>query len=220
MARDCVAVVRGKQIVQIEGEALRRAASRADRVIVDLGTGDGRWIYGLARGHPTWLCIGIDANARQMRGISFRAGRKPARGGTGNTWYLYRGVEDLPGPLGRLADEIHIQFPWGSLLKTVIQPDPVVLARIARIGRPRGTVTVQINAGILDDPRVIARLGLPRGLRDAPGRLSEGYAAAGIQLIGTSVSRGGAHTSWKGRLSGSHPRPVLLLKGIIMPCGS
>jgi 16S rRNA (adenine(1408)-N(1))-methyltransferase len=219
MVRGCVTVVRGKQIVHVDGEVLRRDASRSSRVVLDLGAGDGRWIYRFARGHPSWLCIGVDANARQMREVSVRAGRKPQRGGAANAWYICAGVETLPGPLRRLADEIHINFPWGSLLQATLAPDLLVLLRIAQIGKPGATLTARINTSILADPDVSARFRLPPGMEDVAGRLCRGYAAAGIQLVEASVSCGGPRTSWNRRLSAGHPRPVLSLHGIIAASG-
>ncbi len=216
MARDCVEVVRGKHVIQVDGEELRGQANRLDRVVVDLGAGDGRWIYRLARGHPAWLCIGIDANAQRLRDVSFRAGRKPGRGGTGNVWYLRAAVETLPGTLCSLADEIHIHFPWGSLLQATLRPDPLVLRRIAQIGRPGATLTVQINTTILDDPRVCSRFALPLGVQAIANRLYEGYAAAGIQLVRAGLSCGGPQTSWNRRLNQGRSGHILALEGIVM----
>ncbi len=216
MARDIVEVVRGKAVVQVDGEVLREEAQQFDRVIVDLGAGDGRWIYRLARRHPTWLCIGIDANAQRMRDASSRAGRKGYRGGTRNVWFVRTAVEALPPAFDRLADEIHIQFPWGSLLWASLRPDPLVLMRIARVGKPGATLQVQINAAILDDPRVCARFALPLGVDATRSRVSGGYAAAGIRLVSVRVAYGGPHTSWNRQLSRGHPGPVLMLDGVII----
>ncbi len=216
MARDCVEVVRGKHVIQVDGSVLREEVNRLDRVVVDLGAGDGRWLYRLAREHPTWLCIGIDANAQRLRDASFRAGRKPDRGGTSNVWYLRAAVEALPSTLGSLADEIHIHFPWGSLLQATLRPDPLVLMRIAQIGRPGATLTVQINATILDDPRVCARFALPLGAQTMTSRLYEGYAAAGILLEHAGISCGGSQTSWNRRLNQGRSGHIFALKGIVM----
>lgn len=216
MARDIVEVVRGKDVVQVDGEVLREEAQQFDRVIVDLGAGDGRWIYRLARRHPTWLCVGIDANAQRMREVSSRAGRKRDRGGTRNVWFVRTAVETLPPAFDRLTDEIHIQFPWGSLLRASLRPDPLVLTRIARIGKPGATLQVQINAAILDDPRVCARFALPLGVDAMRSRVCGGYAAAGIRLVSVRVAYGGPHTSWNRQLSRGHPGPVLVLDGVIM----
>jgi 16S rRNA (adenine(1408)-N(1))-methyltransferase len=215
MAHESVEVVRGKQIITIEGQILRGAAVQAEHVIIDLGTGDGRWIYRVARRSPSWLCIGIDANAHQMRDVSFRAGRKLSRGGARNLWFVRSAVERLPDALNDLADEIHIQFPWRSLLTAIYKPDVAILAKIARMGKPEAKFVVRINASILDDPRTWGRGDVPQNVVDAPGRLERPYAIAGIRLKTVEVKTEESPTSWGRRLGSGHADHVVVLEGIV-----
>jgi 16S rRNA (adenine(1408)-N(1))-methyltransferase len=48
-------------------------------VIVDIGTGDGRFVYQCARENPARFYIGIDANAKPLEKVSMRATRNPQR---------------------------------------------------------------------------------------------------------------------------------------------
>ena len=43
-------------------------------VVIDVGTGDGRWLFRLARARPEWFCIGVDANLDATRHVA-RHGR-------------------------------------------------------------------------------------------------------------------------------------------------
>ena len=70
-----LAVVRGRLIESVAPANIRRTAHAFARVIVDVGTGDGRWLYRTARAHPEWLCLGLDADAGMMREASRRASR-------------------------------------------------------------------------------------------------------------------------------------------------
>jgi len=172
MEEGTIAVVRGKQIVIIKGVALRACAAAALRAVVDLGAGDGKWIYRLARVHPEWLCVAVDANAAGMREASRRAGRKPSRGGAANAWFIRASAEALPPALGGLADEIHIHLPWGSLPRGLLRPEPALLARIARLGRPGAVLSIRVNRSVLDDPLIQWRLlrGRPDGTRSTVSR--------------------------------------------------
>ena len=96
MLPDGIDLVRGKKIERVAGLALRREAAAAERVVVDLGAGDGRWIFRIARAHPAWFCVGVDANADGISETARRAGRKPARGGAPNAWFLRAMVAALP----------------------------------------------------------------------------------------------------------------------------
>ncbi len=216
MGRDIVEVVRGKQVLQMDGSALEREATRYGHVVIDVGTGDGRWIYRLARVHPHWLCLGVDANAERMRESSFRAGRKLSRGGARNAWFIHAAVEALPPALHGLADQIHIYFPWGRLLEAVITPDPVLLANIAQLERSGATLTVRVNVMIVSDGQLGVRAA--RSLlrdQDLSARLGPGYARAGIRLIHAGLQHDSTHTSWNRRLNRGNSGYVIALYGTI-----
>ena len=55
---------------------------------MDVGTGDGLFVYNSARRNPDRLFIGIDANSRPLQKISERIHRKPAKGGLPNVLFL------------------------------------------------------------------------------------------------------------------------------------
>src|ERR1044071_8966443 len=79
-------------------------------VIVDIGTGDGRFVYQSARQNPKKFYIGIDANPSQLEKISQKIHKKPHKGGLANAIFLQVSVEDLPSELDGVADEVHIHF--------------------------------------------------------------------------------------------------------------
>ena len=65
----------------------------------------------------------MDANAKPLEKPSMKATRKPAKGGLANAMFVQAAVEDLPVEFDGVADEIHIHFPWGSLLRAVATGD-------------------------------------------------------------------------------------------------
>jgi 16S rRNA (adenine(1408)-N(1))-methyltransferase len=201
LAEGSIAVVRGKQVISMDGTALRLQAMAAARVVLDLGAGDGRWIYRLARSRPDWLCVAVDANAAGLREASRRAGRQASRGGAPNAWFLRASAEALPITLGALADEIYIHLPWGSLLRGLLEPRPALLAGIARLGKPGAVLAIRINRSALDDfldsPRLDRRSG---GHELNVGALAGPYAEAGIALKTVSLQPGDAVTTWGRRL--------------------
>lgn len=204
-----VVLVWGKQIVQVDRAALRRESVSFERVVVDLGAGDGRYAYRLARAHPTWFVLAVDASPDRMREASFRASRKPSRGGVANVRFLRAAVEHLPDAIERIADEIDVLLPWGSLLCAVIAPDSQALSRIARLGKPGARLHVVVNV-------LAARLGVPALLQeDIEARLVPAYAAAGIRIVNWYWGPERPNTSWGRRLSTGRPIPVVALNGTI-----
>jgi 16S rRNA (adenine(1408)-N(1))-methyltransferase len=65
-----------------------------------------------------------------------KATRKPAKGGLSNAMFIQAAIEDLPKELDGVATEIHINFPWGSLLKAGATGDSGILASLRRIAAP------------------------------------------------------------------------------------
>jgi 16S rRNA (adenine(1408)-N(1))-methyltransferase len=183
-------------------------------VIIDIGTGDGRFVYQSARENPTKFYIGIDANAKPLAKISMKATRKVAKGGTANALFIQAAVEDLPGELTEVADEIHIHFPWGSLLRAVAIGDLEVLRGLRRIMVVGGLLEVVIGVDAERDRREIERLQLPPLTLDhISSVLAPKYAASGFKI--TEKGNVAAHewphlrSSWARRLRGNDQRRVV-----------
>ena len=102
-------------------------------MVIDVGTGDGAFVYESARLNSSKLYIGVDANVRPLEKNSERICRRPQKGGMPNALYIRAAVESLPDELDGIADELHVHFPWGSLLRAVGRGDSVVLGKLRRI---------------------------------------------------------------------------------------
>jgi 16S rRNA (adenine(1408)-N(1))-methyltransferase len=58
--------------------------------------------------------MGIDPNVRPLAKISEKIYRRTGKGGAPNVVFLQAAVEELPDELTGIADEVHVQFPWGK----------------------------------------------------------------------------------------------------------
>lgn len=183
---------------------------------MDIGTGDGRFVSRAARENPRKFYVGIDAQKKPLEKISMKATRKPAKGGLPNVLFVQAAVEDLPEELDGAADEIHIHFPWGSLLKAVVWGDEAVLRSLRRISAPECLLEIVIGIDPVRDKTEIDRLGLPvlsvEYIRDI---LIPKYLAAGFELVETgSMSESEwskLETSWARKLQGGEGRRVSYL---------
>ncbi|MBS1793155.1 MAG: methyltransferase domain-containing protein [Acidobacteria bacterium] len=185
-------------------------------MIVDIGTGDGRFVSRSARANPRKFYIGIDANAKPLEKVSMKATRKPAKGGLPNALFVQAAIEDLPPELDESADEIHIHFPWGSLLKTIVTGDARALAALRRIAAPECLLEIVVGLDETRDRTEIERLGLPRLSEDyLRGELLPKFAAAGFEAAGCGFlppaewSR--LETSWARKLQTGGDREVVYL---------
>ena len=183
-------------------------------VILDIGTGDGRFVYQSARENPTRFYLGIDANAKPLEKISMKATRQPARGGAPNLLFVQAAIEDLPAELNDTANEIHIHFPWGSLLRAVATGDLEVLRNLHRVSAPGCLLEVVIGIDPVRDQSEIARLGLPSLSSDyINDLLAPRYETAGFSFresgVVTPADWSQLKSSWARRLQPNNQREVV-----------
>ncbi len=69
--------------------------------------------------------IGLDADPTRMRRASQHA--------PGNALFVVARAECLPVELDGAVSELSVCFPWGSLLRGLVTPSPVLLAGLARV---------------------------------------------------------------------------------------
>lgn len=180
------------------GELHARIASWPD-VLIDLGTGDGRFVLHTARAHPVQYVIGIDACRDPLREASRRA--------PDNALFLIANALDLPSELAGLASAITINFPWGTLLTGLLQEESPLLASLAMLVRPGATLEIRLNGGALAEAgwsleaggQQVQRLARMAGFRLAAPRSLAADALRAIQ------------TTWARRLAfGRDPRALYL----------
>ena len=185
-------------------------------IVLDIGTGDGLFVYQCARRNPRKFYIGIDANPRPLEKISEKIHRKPEKGGLANVLFLQAAVEDLPAELDGLTDEIHIHFPWGSLLGALALGDQAVLGNLRRLCAPGALLEVIIGLDAERDRSELDRLQiLELSLADVDSLLGPRYGRAGFEI----TERGerlpadwpDLQTSWAKRLAVNLHRSLIYI---------
>ena len=188
----------------------------AGGVVVDIGTGDGRFVYQSARLNPEKFFIGVDANPKALEKISEKIYRKPTKGGLPNVLFVRAAIENLPAEFDHVADEIHIHFPWGSLLRAVAAGEQDILSNLRRICAPRCLLEIVIGLDPERDRTEIERLGLPTLSNEyLETVLIDRYNAAGFDVLETGVMShtdwSHLQTSWARKLVGNTDREVVYL---------
>ena len=184
--------------------------------MIDIGTGDGLFVYQCARNNPQKFYIGVDANTRPLEKVSEKIHRKPAKGGLNNVLFVQASVEDLPAELGGIADELHVHFPWGSLLRAMVLGECSVLGNLRRVCAPRALLELVIGFAPQRDRAEWERLGLPPlTTLYIDSILVPQYERLGFKIrergvLGT-VEWARLQTSWAKRLSGNTNRSVMYI---------
>jgi 16S rRNA (adenine(1408)-N(1))-methyltransferase len=178
--------------------------------VVDLGTGDGRFVLATAAAEPETLVIGVDASALAMAEASRRAAAAPRHGGRPNAMFVVAAAEQLPPELDGIADLVAIGLPWGSLLRGALALDPAVAEGIARLVAPGGVVRILVAPATRD--RLAADLDVEARLAQslATDWLRHGLAVSEVRLA-TDDDIAATHSTWARRLglrAGDPDRPA------------
>jgi 16S rRNA (adenine(1408)-N(1))-methyltransferase len=185
-------------------------------VVIDIGTGDGLFVSQSARRNPQKFYIGVDASPRPLEKVSEKVHRKPAKGGLANVLFIQAAVEDLPPELNGVADEVHIHFPWGSLLRAVAVGDREALQNLRRICSPAALLEVVIGLDPERDISEIERLGIQSlSLEWIDFALAPEYSSAGFEIFERGLIASSEwpefQTTWAKRLKGNTSRALLYI---------
>jgi 16S rRNA (adenine(1408)-N(1))-methyltransferase len=211
----------GKQVVQVSGDEFAALRAGYRDVLVDIGTGDGKHAYHLARRRPDTLVIGLDANRDNLRQVSQRAAAKPARGGLPNALFLWESAESPP-PALRQVGELHVLMPWGSLLRGLFSSDGSMLRGLAELCADGARFLVTLNLHAWRPPVPEVGTAPEPTPASAMGPLAASYAPLGWHLQDAHYLSDSEiaelATSWTRRLGSS--RSSLAVLGLTGHIGS
>jgi 16S rRNA (adenine(1408)-N(1))-methyltransferase len=142
-------------------------AAGFDRVHVDLGTGDGAYALHIARSDPGTAVFGLDTNLDHLRGSRKRHPH--------NLRFVASDVLRFPVDTIPVAGLVTINFPYGSILRGLVEADSGLLARLDHLMGTNGRLDIRVNASALT----------ATGLN--PGTGPDEIAAAVRHLPGTRV---------------------------------
>jgi 16S rRNA (adenine(1408)-N(1))-methyltransferase len=176
-------VVRGKDVAELDADAVAALAAPYQRLVVDVGTGDGRLAYAYARDHPKAFVVALDPVKENLRELSHRARRKPGRGGLANVLFVWAAVERPPAELAGRADELHVVLPWGKLARGLLLAEPEVLDGLVTLAADGATLDLVLNAEVWEEPVPVEARDLPPlTVEGVTGTLAPRYRARGIEV--------------------------------------
>ncbi len=189
--------IRGKMSRDMNINELHGQCGCYNKILIDLGTGDGRFALDFAMRHPDWFVIGLDACRENLREHS-RATRP-------NLLFAICEAQSLPWELTGMASRLTINFPWGSLLSALLSGEPALMRGLASISNPQASLEIRLNAGALAE----AGAALDTGTACVRDRLMQaGWLMEPPQSISLAVLRS-LPSTWARRLAfGRDPRAM------------
>jgi 16S rRNA (adenine(1408)-N(1))-methyltransferase len=206
-------ILNGTKVIDATGDVINALRSDDRTTVIDLGAGDGRYVYESARDDAAALFVAIDPDAETLSDYAFRASRKPARGGVENAVFVVASVEALPPELVGIADRVRVNFPWGSLMRGLLEPDASVVRAVLGLAKPGGRVELVVSYDPSHDTGAFH--GPPLPLLDAAyleSTLLPAYRSAGAVVVEsrrlTQDEALAIPSTWGRRLLHARPRDV------------
>lgn len=147
-----------------------------------------------------------------MAESSLRAARPARKGGIANALFVVAAAERPPAELLGIADELTIQFPWGSLLRGALAAHGAseTAAGIAAVLRPGAVATILLSV----DPR--DGLELPSLETTSIADLAGRWRCHGVEVTcwrpATDEEISATASSWARRLRAGRDRVVWRLE--------
>lgn len=191
--------IRGRKSLELDLYGLMDRLANYKSIVLDLGTGDGRYARTLAEARPHWFVIGVDACRENLR--------EHSQAKLQNLLFIIASAQALPCELKGLFSHITINFPWGSLLAGLLTGDPELMCGLKTISSPQASLKLRLNSGAL------AEAG--KTLESGAERIYYNLLKAGWQLEHPVMMDAGAlkkfPSTWAKRLAfGRDPRAMMM----------
>jgi 16S rRNA (adenine(1408)-N(1))-methyltransferase len=207
----------GKTVSDLSDEDFVALCGPYGSMVMDVGTGNGKHAYQLARRNPESFVVGLDANPDNMRRTAAKAAGSARKGGLPNLVYLWESVERMP-TLPRPVTQLHVLMPWGSLLRGLLDDSLFVLDNLRAVCADGAEFLIALNLHAWRPAVPEVGDSAEPTPQSAMAELAERYKARGWDLTEAkyldSAEIDALETSWTKRLNSSRQQlDVLALTG-------
>jgi 16S rRNA (adenine(1408)-N(1))-methyltransferase len=211
-----VEIVLGNKRDKLSREEIMGLSKCYDRTIIDLGTGDGRFVFKNALKNPDNFFIGVDPSEKQLKIYSKKAARKRLPN-------VIFGLGSLEIPLDDLkntGDELFVILPWGTLLQNIVLPSRESVKNLSNLLKRGGKLVLVFGYHREFEPSETERLKLPKLTEDyiRDSIVSEfekyGFKLEALEKIGKKELKR-IETTWCKKLSFGKIREIFKLVMII-----
>jgi 16S rRNA (adenine(1408)-N(1))-methyltransferase len=149
-------IIQGNKETELTGKATAEILSGYKYIHIDLGTGDGQYVFKNALKNKETLYIGVEPGLKQLGEYS----KKSIKQKISNVLFVVGSLEIFPNELIGTADELTIILPWGSLLQSIVNPTEESLNTIKNILKKNGHLIIYFGYAPELEPSETKRLNL------------------------------------------------------------
>lgn len=192
---------------------LAELAQKFNTVHIDIGTGDGRFVFKNAIRHQDGLFIGVDPSQAQLEKYS----KKALKTKVTNCLFVLGSIELLPEELFGLATKVTVILPWGSLLSSIALPNSEAPKKLYDLLKESGELEILFGYAHETEPSEVDRLGLENLSLEyvkanvVPNFLNVGFQGVTISPLQKETLKN-FDSTWSKKLSFGQERPLFHLK--------
>ena len=189
--------IRGRRSLELELNRFKERLAGYHQIKLDLGTGDGRYVRALAEKHPEQFVIGLDACRENLR--------EHSQAKLENMLFIIASAQELPNELNGLISHISINFPWGSLLESLLSGDSKLMRGLESISQATAAIHLHLNGGAMAENDTTLEAGAEKIYSNLRGA---GWQTESPRMMDRNVLRSFPST-WAKRLAfGRDPRAI------------
>ena len=136
----------GNRTWSIDQDELRSRIQGCQEVLLDIGTGDGRFVASQVARNPWLFGIGLDACRENLQDIS----RKRTR----QTLFVIANALDMPAELSGQVTHLSVNFPWGSLRDGLLKGEASLIDGISRLCVKGTSIEMRLNESAVNEAGV------------------------------------------------------------------
>lgn len=133
-----------------------------ENVVIDLGTGNGKYLYEKAILDHSSFFIGIDPITDNIIEYQKKKRKHLKNHNINNVLFVVSSIEDITNDLYGIGNKIYVNFPWGSLLEGVVKGNKSILTNISNLLKSDGQVDFVFTYSSIYEEGEIKKRGLPK----------------------------------------------------------
>jgi len=175
-------ILKDKEVIDFD--SIKSLLKGYSKVIIDLGTGNGKFVYEEAIKNQDIFYIGIDPIGDNIIEYYKKKKKKFKSYNLKNLIFVISAIQDIDEDLFNIADEIYINFPWGSLLEGVVKGDSELLKNIYSLAKAGRNIHLTFTYSSIYEVGEIERRDLPAlSLEYIDTILRDKFMTSGINVI-------------------------------------
>jgi 16S rRNA (adenine(1408)-N(1))-methyltransferase len=205
-------IIKGNKKIEINKDQINELVLPFNNVVLDLGTGDGRYLFKNAIKNPDTFYIGVDPSEKSLEEYSKKAVKQKVN----NVLFVVGSLEVFPIELEGIASEVVINLPWGTLLQAIAKPTQENSNQLKKIFKETGKLTIIFGYDNNLEPSETKRLNLStiteKQIREEviPAFENFGFTISIFSVVSSDELKN-LESSWGKRIALRPERPLFML---------